>query len=163
MLKGYKLRENDPLPIAKLPSALAYHAIDHFHPSMELRLEKESIKVTRQKVHNMLGIPMGSWKLEDLEQRPFNDPLIKESTMRTLDNGGTISMKLLKRFTEDVDISNIDWCEYILDCLYTNHHLEAGLKKRIKIKTKTRCLGKLEHHGEFDPREEHDGINVYKD
>ncbi|GJR63134.1 hypothetical protein Tco_1505296 [Tanacetum coccineum] len=30
------------------------------------------------------------------------------------------------------------------------------------METKTRCLGKLEHHGEFDPEEEHDGMNVYK-
>ncbi|GJT86936.1 hypothetical protein Tco_1068653 [Tanacetum coccineum] len=66
-------------PIVELPSALAYHAIDHFHPgSMELRLEKGSIKATRQKVQDMLGIPMGSRKLEDLEQRPSNDPFIKE-------------------------------------------------------------------------------------
>ncbi|GKC51558.1 hypothetical protein Tco_1074303 [Tanacetum coccineum] len=65
--------------IVELPSALAYHAIDHFHPgSMELRLEKGSIKATRQKVHDMLGIPMGSRKLEDLEQRPSDDPFIKE-------------------------------------------------------------------------------------
>ncbi|GJY61365.1 hypothetical protein Tco_0462022 [Tanacetum coccineum] len=42
-----------------------------------------------------------------------------ESTMETLDNGGRVSMKLLKRITEDVDISDIDWCGYILDCLHT--------------------------------------------
>nr|GEZ51213.1 hypothetical protein [Tanacetum cinerariifolium] len=66
-------------PIVELPSVLAYHAIDHFHPrSMEPRLEKGSIKATRQKVHDMLGIPMGSRKLKDLEQRPSNDPFIKE-------------------------------------------------------------------------------------
>ncbi|GJV60508.1 hypothetical protein Tco_1466608 [Tanacetum coccineum] len=66
-------------PIVELPSALAYHAINHFHlGSMELRLEKGSIKATRQKVHDMLGIPMGSKKLEDLEERPSNDSFIKE-------------------------------------------------------------------------------------
>ncbi|GKD90522.1 hypothetical protein Tco_1366029 [Tanacetum coccineum] len=35
------------------------------------------------------------------------------------------------------------------------------MKKRIKMETETRCLGKLEHHGEFDPEEEQDGMNVY--
>nr|GEW91189.1 hypothetical protein [Tanacetum cinerariifolium] len=30
----------------------------------------------------------------------------------------------------------------------------------IKMETETRCLGKLEHHGEFDPEEEQDGMNV---
>nr|GEW20919.1 hypothetical protein [Tanacetum cinerariifolium] len=244
--KGKGSKSEKPYPTFELPSALAYHAIDHFHPrSMELRLEKGSIKATRQKVHDMLGIPMGSRKLEDLEQRPSNDPFIKEweeqfkhvqkptpaaialvishtteadlmfqrnfitlfeSTMGTLDNGGRVSTKLLKRITEDVDISDIDWCGYILDCLHTSkknwkdmktrknfyykpltflcllyldstifqdlrvlHHRPAlrswntaTRKKRIKMETKTRCLGKLEHHGEFDPEEEQDGMNVYK-
>ncbi|GJX68543.1 peptidase C48, SUMO/sentrin/Ubl1 [Tanacetum coccineum] len=233
-------------PIVELPSALAYHAIDHFHPgSMELRLEKGSIKATRQKVQEMLGIPMGSRKLEDLEQRPFNDPFIKEwenqfkhvkkptpaaiasvisdstqadfmfrmnfitlfgSTMGTLDNGGRVSTKLLKGITEDVDISEIDWCGYILDCLQNSkknwkdvktrknfyygpltflcllyldstifpdlrvlRHRPAlrswnttTMRKRIKMETETRRLGKLEHHGEFNHEEEQDGINVYK-
>ncbi|GKE15509.1 hypothetical protein Tco_1423086, partial [Tanacetum coccineum] len=157
-------------PIVELPSALAYHAIDHFHPgSMELRLEKGSIKATRQKVHDMLGIPMGSRKLEDLEERPSNDPFIKEwekqfkhvpkptpaaiasvisdtteadfmfrmnfitlfgSTMGTLDNGGRVSTKLLKRITEDVDISDIDWCGYILDCLQTSKKNWKDVKTR---------------------------------
>ncbi|GJT06439.1 hypothetical protein Tco_0840901 [Tanacetum coccineum] len=70
-LKGMGFERMIHFPIVELPSALAYHAIEHFHPgSMELRLEKGSIKATRQKVHDMLGIPMGSGKLEDLEQRP---------------------------------------------------------------------------------------------
>ncbi|GJV73297.1 hypothetical protein Tco_1493292 [Tanacetum coccineum] len=212
---------------------------------MELRLEKGSIKATRQKVQDMLGIPMGSRKLEEMEQRPFNDPFIKEwenqfkhvkkptpaaiasvisdstqadfmfqmnfitlfgSTMGTLDNGGRVSTKLLKGITEDVDISEIDWCGYILDCLKNSkknwkdvktrknfyygpltflcllyldstifpdlrvlRHRPAlrswnttTMRKRIKMETETRRLGKLEHHGEFNHEEEQDGINVYK-
>ncbi|GKG31807.1 hypothetical protein Tco_0426757, partial [Tanacetum coccineum] len=93
-----------------------------------------SIKATRQKVQDMLGIPMGSKKLEDLEQRPSKDPFIKEwenqfkhvkkptpaaiasviSDSTQVDNGGRVSTKLLKGITEDVDISEIDWCGYIL-------------------------------------------------
>ncbi|GKD26149.1 hypothetical protein Tco_1232363, partial [Tanacetum coccineum] len=65
-------------PIIELPSSHAFHVIEHFHPaSMELRLERRSIKITRQKVNDMLGIPMGSRKLEDLEEKPSNDPFIK--------------------------------------------------------------------------------------
>ncbi|GKA03896.1 hypothetical protein Tco_0676677 [Tanacetum coccineum] len=45
---------------------------------MELRLQKGSIKATIQKVHDMLGIPIGKRKLEDLEQRPSNDPFNTE-------------------------------------------------------------------------------------
>ncbi|GKD11451.1 hypothetical protein Tco_1191136 [Tanacetum coccineum] len=143
-------------PIVELPSALAYHAIDHFHPgSMELRLEKGSIKATRQKVHDMLGIPMGRRKLKDLEERPSNDPFIKD-TMGTLDNGGRVSTKLLKRITEDVDISYIDWCRYILDCLQTS-------KKNWKdVKTRNNFYYGPVTFLCFDPEEEQDGMNVYK-
>ncbi|GKF40413.1 hypothetical protein Tco_0120474 [Tanacetum coccineum] len=65
--------------IVELPSTLAYHVIENFHtPSMELRLQKGSIKATRQKFHDILSIPMGKTKLEDLEQRPYNNPFIAE-------------------------------------------------------------------------------------
>ncbi|GJV16420.1 hypothetical protein Tco_1361743 [Tanacetum coccineum] len=153
-------------------------------------------KDNKTKSTRMLGIPMGIRKLEDLEQRPSNNPFIKEwekqfkhvpkptpaaiasvisdtteadfvfrmnfitlfeSTMRTLDNGGKVLTKLLKRITKDVDISDIDWCRPTLRSWNT-----TTMKKRIKIETETRCLGKLEHNGEFDPEEEHDGMNVYK-
>ncbi|GJU34528.1 hypothetical protein Tco_1182882 [Tanacetum coccineum] len=233
-------------PIVELPSALAFHMIEHFHPaSMELRLERGSIKITRQKVNDMLGIPMGSKKLEDMEEKPSNDPFIKQweeqfrhlqkptppaiasvisdtkevdfmfkmifvtlfgSTMGTLENGGRVSTKLLKRISEDVDISYIDWCRYILDCLRPSRnnwkdvkiqknfyygpltflcllYLDSTIfldlrvishrpalrswnttttKKRITMETEKRCLGKLEHHVEFDPKEEQNGLDLYK-
>ncbi|GKD46779.1 hypothetical protein Tco_1271424 [Tanacetum coccineum] len=116
------------------------------------------------------------------------------STMGTLDNGGRVSTKLLKRITKDVDIlqtSKKNWkdvktrnnfyygpltflCLLYLDStifpdLRVLRHRPAlrswnttTMKKRIKMETETRCLGKLEHHGEFDPEEEQDGMNVYK-
>ncbi|GJT06440.1 hypothetical protein Tco_0840902 [Tanacetum coccineum] len=118
---------------------------------MELRLEKGSIKETRQKVHDMLGIPMGSRKLEDLEQRPSNDPFIKEWEEQfkhmpkptpaaiasvisdTTEADFMVSTKLLKRITEDVDISDIDWCGYILDFLHTraDSNNTGGLDQQI--------------------------------
>nr|GEV06822.1 ankyrin repeat-containing domain, PGG domain protein [Tanacetum cinerariifolium] len=148
------------IPIVELPATLAYHVIKNFHtPSMELRLQKGSIKATRQKVHDILGIPMGNRKLEVLEQKDANDPFITEweeqyshiqkptppaialqmlgrheadfmfkmnfitlfgSTMGTLENGGKVPTKLLKCIKEEVDITEIDWCDYILDSLRTN-------------------------------------------
>ncbi|GJV99077.1 putative reverse transcriptase domain-containing protein [Tanacetum coccineum] len=36
------------------------------------------------------------------------------------------------------------------------------MRKRIKMETSQRCLGSLEHHGEFDPEEEQNGIDLYK-
>ncbi|GJX43001.1 hypothetical protein Tco_0259677 [Tanacetum coccineum] len=212
---------------------------------MELRLQKGSIKATRQKVHDILGIPMGNTKLQDLEQRDANDPFIAEweeqyshlqkptppaialqisgtheadfmfkmnfitlfeSTMGTLENGGRVPTKLLKCIKEEDDIAEIDWCDYILDCLCTSKlnwkdvktkknfyygpltflcllYLDSTffpdlnnvrhrpairswntmmMRKRIKMETSQRCLGSLEHHGEFDPEEEQNGIDLYK-
>nr|GEU54486.1 hypothetical protein [Tanacetum cinerariifolium] len=42
----------------------------------EARLQKGLVKATRQKVHDILGIPIGNIKLQDLEQRDANDPFI---------------------------------------------------------------------------------------
>ncbi|GJT00373.1 hypothetical protein Tco_0821542 [Tanacetum coccineum] len=78
-LKEIRFERYINFPIVKNPSTLAYHVIDKFHTSsMELRLEKGSIKVTIQKIHEILVIPMGETKLEDLNERPSNDPFIKE-------------------------------------------------------------------------------------
>nr|GEU92489.1 hypothetical protein [Tanacetum cinerariifolium] len=233
-------------PIVELPSTLAYHVIDNFYtPSMELRLQKGSVKATRQKVHDILGIPMGNTKLQDLEQRDANDPFIAEleaqyshlkkptpsaialqisstteedfmfkmnfitmfgSTIGTLENGGRVPTKLLKCIKEEDDIAKIDWCGYILDCLRNykvnwkdaknKNNFYDGLltflcllyldstffldlniirhrpsirswntmmiRKRINMETRQKCLGSLEHHGDFNPEEEPIGIDLYK-
>nr|GEU57996.1 hypothetical protein [Tanacetum cinerariifolium] len=215
-------------PIVRLPSTLVYHVIEKFHtPSMELGLQKGSIKATSQKVHDILGIQMRNTKLQDLEQREANDHFIdeweeqyshlqkptppvialqisgtheadfmfkinfitlSESTMGTLENGGRVPTKLLKCIKEEDDIAEIDWCDYILDCLRTSKlnwkdvktkkNFYYGpltfyvriirrwntmmMRKRIKMETSQRCLESLEHHGEFDPKEENNGIDLYK-
>nr|GEU63120.1 reverse transcriptase domain-containing protein [Tanacetum cinerariifolium] len=47
-------------------------------PRKKVTLQKGSVKATRQKVHDILGIPMENTKLQDLEQRDANDPFIVE-------------------------------------------------------------------------------------
>nr|GEV44958.1 hypothetical protein [Tanacetum cinerariifolium] len=144
-------------PIVELPSTLAYHVIEKFHaPSMELRLQRGSIKATRQKVHDMLGIPMGSRKLEDLEKRTSKDTFITD-TMGTLENGGRVPTKLIKYITKDVDISYIDWCRPAIGSWNT-----TIMRKRITMEKKQSCLGNLEHHGDFDPDEQQHGLDLYK-
>ncbi|GJY95175.1 hypothetical protein Tco_0511536 [Tanacetum coccineum] len=130
---------------------------------MELRLQKGSIKATRQIVNDILGIPMGNTKLQDLDKIPDNDLFIAEweaqynhlgkptpriialqmscttkadfmfkinflslfgSTMGTLKNGGRVPKKLVKCIKEETDISDIDWCGYILDCLHDNSSMD---------------------------------------
>ncbi|PWA70327.1 hypothetical protein CTI12_AA289060 [Artemisia annua] len=232
-------------PITELPGALLYYVVDKFHPtSMELRLEKGSIKITKQRINDMIGVPMGKTKLEDLEQRDPDDPFIAEwesqysnvakitpaaisteitstfdadfiftinfltlfaSTMRKVDNGAKVYRTVLNHVKENDVISDIDWCGYILECLRTSRHnwekvkkgdfyygpatflcllyLEStnfpqfqvmrhrpamrswkthAIRKRIRMQIKDNCLGKLEHHEEFDPEEEQTGLNFYK-
>nr|GEU48346.1 hypothetical protein [Tanacetum cinerariifolium] len=120
--------------ITELPSTMAYHVIENFHaPSTKLRLQKGSIKATRQKVHDILGIPMGKMKLEDLEQRPYNDHLGKPTPP-------TIALQ----------ISVIRSWNTLL------------MRKWITIETRKRCLGNLEHYEEFDPKKEQTDIDLYK-
>ena len=64
-------------PLNELPGSLGYYVLEHFHPkSMELRLERGSIKVTRQKIHDMLGVPMGRRKIDEMEPREWNDEFV---------------------------------------------------------------------------------------
>ncbi|PWA75107.1 hypothetical protein CTI12_AA228290 [Artemisia annua] len=217
-------------PITELPEALLYYVVDKFHPtSMELRLEKGSIKITKQRIHDMIGVSMGKTKLEDLEQRDPDDPFIAEwesqysnvakitpaaisteitstfdadfiftinfltlyaSTMGKVDNGAKVYRTVLQHVKENDVISDIDWCGYILECLRTSRHnwekllyLDStnftkfqvmrhrptmrswntqAMRKRIGMEIKDNCLGKLEHHEEFDPEEEQTGLNFYK-
>ncbi|PWA97365.1 hypothetical protein CTI12_AA025680 [Artemisia annua] len=232
--------------ITKLPGSLLYHVVHKFHPpSMELRLEKGSIKIMKQRIHDMLGVPMGNTKLEDLEPRDNDDPFIAEwegqyshvkkitpaaisteitssfdadfiftinfltlfaSTMGTVDKGAKVFPTVLKHVKENDVISDIDWCGYILECLRNSknnwekavtkgdfyygpaiflcllyldstnftkfqvmRHRPAmrswntqAMRKRIGMEIKDNCLGKLEHHEEFDPEEEQTGLNFYK-
>ncbi|GKD44693.1 hypothetical protein Tco_1269338, partial [Tanacetum coccineum] len=163
-LKQMHFKRYIQFPIVELPSKLAYNAIENFHsPSMKLRLQKGSIKATRQKVNYILGIPMGNTKFQDLDKRPNNDPFIAEweaqynhlgkptprvialqmsgitkadfmfkinfltlfgSTIGTLENGGRVPKKLVKCIKEEIDISDIDWCGYILNCLHDKEMFE---------------------------------------
>nr|GEU70114.1 hypothetical protein [Tanacetum cinerariifolium] len=145
---------------------------------MELRLQKGSIKATRQKVNDILGIPMGNTKLQDFDKRPDNDPFIAEweaqynnlrkptpraislqmscttkadfmfkinflilfgSTMGTLENGGRVPKKpSIRRWNT------------------------LMMRKRITMETSKGCLENLDHHEDFDPDEDQNGIDLDK-
>ncbi|GKE52346.1 hypothetical protein Tco_1487502 [Tanacetum coccineum] len=109
------------IPIVELPSTLAYHIINNFHiPSMELRVQKGSIKATRQKVHDILSIPMWNTKLQDLEQRHANYPFIAEWEAQYSHLLKSTPPAIALQISEEDDIADIDWCAYILDCLRTS-------------------------------------------
>ncbi|GKC63985.1 ulp1 protease family, C-terminal catalytic domain-containing protein [Tanacetum coccineum] len=116
----------------------------------------------------MLGIPMGSRKLEDLEQRPSNEPFIKEWEEQFKHVPKPIPAAIASVISDTTEaLLYLD--STIFPDLRVLCHIPAlrrwkttTMKKRIKMETKTRCLGKLEHHGEFDPEEEQYRMNVYK-
>ncbi|GJX58644.1 ulp1 protease family, C-terminal catalytic domain-containing protein [Tanacetum coccineum] len=53
-------------------------------------------------------------------KRAKEDKKQQRSTMGTLENGGRVPTKLLKCIKEEDDLADIDWCDYILDCLRTS-------------------------------------------
>ncbi|GJZ66786.1 hypothetical protein Tco_0630026 [Tanacetum coccineum] len=152
--------------IVELPSTLAYHVIDKFHTS-------------RQKIHEILGIPMGETKLEDLNERPSNDPFIKEWKAQYNHLGKPTPPAIASRInsTKDTDFmfkmnfitlfgSTMGTLENDLNIIRHKPAIRSWntpmMKKMIDLEKSEMCLGNLEHHGEFDPEEEQHGIDVYK-
>ncbi|GJX35014.1 hypothetical protein Tco_0246571 [Tanacetum coccineum] len=112
-------------------------------------------------------------KIERAREHKKPTKKVHTSTMGTLENGGRVPKKLLICIKEEDDIADIDWYGYILDCLRTNlniirHRLAIRswntlmMRKRIRMETRQICLGNLEHQGEFNPKEEQIGIDLYK-
>nr|GEV66321.1 ulp1 protease family, C-terminal catalytic domain-containing protein [Tanacetum cinerariifolium] len=67
------------MEIHELPGKLGFYVIDNLNTKTNvLSLTDNSILVTSQSVHDILGIPMGGCSLESLEPRSPDDPFIKE-------------------------------------------------------------------------------------
>nr|GFA69430.1 ulp1 protease family, C-terminal catalytic domain-containing protein [Tanacetum cinerariifolium] len=65
--------------IHELPGKLGFYVIDNLDTETNvLSLTDNSIVVTSQSVHDILGIPMGGCSLESLAPRSPDDPFIKE-------------------------------------------------------------------------------------
>ncbi|GJT36387.1 hypothetical protein Tco_0926806 [Tanacetum coccineum] len=88
---------------------------------MELQLQKGSIKATRKKVQDRLGIPMGKTKLQDLEQRPANNPFIAEWEAQYSHLGKTTPRNCFANL------------RYIMDCLHTSKLNWKDVKTRINF------------------------------
>nr|GEY51994.1 hypothetical protein [Tanacetum cinerariifolium] len=178
---GFKRYIN--FPIVELPSTLAYHVIENFHtPHMEIRLQKGLVKATRQKMHDILGIPMRNTKLQDLEQRDANDPFIAEweaqySHLKKL-TPPAIAFQISSTTEEDFmfkmnfitlfgsTIGTLDNGERVpkklLKCIKEEDDIAEIDWKRIQMETRQKCLGSREHHRDFNLEEEQIGIDLYK-
>ncbi|GKB66400.1 hypothetical protein Tco_0927812 [Tanacetum coccineum] len=141
-LKQMGFKRYIQFPIVELPLKLAYNVIEKFHSlNMELRLQKGSIKETRQKVNDILGIPMGNRKLQDLDKRPDNDPFIAEWEAQ-YNHLGKPTPRAIALQIPAIRSWNTPM-----------------MRKRIMMETSKGCLGNLEHHEYFDPDEDQNGID----
>nr|GEV21458.1 hypothetical protein [Tanacetum cinerariifolium] len=137
-----------------------------YEEKKEARLQNCSVKVKRQKVHDILGIPMGNTKLQDLEQRDANDPFIFEWEAQyshlKRPTPPAIAFQIPSKTEEDFMFKK----NFITLFGSTMGTLENGERvpkklKRIKMETRQIFLGSLEHHGDFNPEEEQMGIDLY--
>nr|GFA11026.1 hypothetical protein [Tanacetum cinerariifolium] len=147
-------------------------------PSMELRLQKGSIKATRQKVNDILGKPMGNRKLQDLDKRHDNDHFIAkwEAQYNHLGKPTPRAIALQMSGTTKADfmfkINFLTLFESTMGTLENGERVPKKpvirswntqmMRKRIMMETSKGCLGNLEHHEDFDPDEDQNGIDLYK-
>ncbi|KVI05140.1 hypothetical protein Ccrd_016529 [Cynara cardunculus var. scolymus] len=62
-----------------IPSKLGFYVVDRFdEKKMEIRLENGSIKITKDLIHDMLGVPNGGVELHSLQGTETDDTILKE-------------------------------------------------------------------------------------
>lgn len=62
-----------------IPSKLGFYVVDRFdEKKMEIRLENGSIKITKDSIHDMLGVPNGGDELHSLQGTETDDTILKE-------------------------------------------------------------------------------------
>ncbi|GJZ01474.1 ulp1 protease family, C-terminal catalytic domain-containing protein [Tanacetum coccineum] len=110
--------------IDKIPSRLGRYMVANFSPTT-YRVTFDTgdyVEVTPSKIYDILGIPVGGILLFSLDARPIEhdfvslwvDPL---KDIRVGDITSKICLDVVRRLREDCDISKIDWCGYIHNCL----------------------------------------------
>nr|GEV28279.1 hypothetical protein [Tanacetum cinerariifolium] len=125
------------------------------------KLKSDKIKVTPSKIHDMLGVPFGGYSLFDLDERKTDHEFVDGLK-------GQICLDVVRRLREDSVIFDIDWYEYIYDCLRdsklpggTNHYL-GPLTFLIELKLKDRRVGLLDLHNECNKAEVQESKDLIK-
>ncbi|CAH1454220.1 unnamed protein product [Lactuca virosa] len=138
-------------------SRIGYYAVNNFDPErMVLTVERGEIPITRQLIHDMLGLPLGNVNINSLNFTPAQDKTVdlwsaqfnsendispkgvQRAIKRLKDVGllfkvnflvlicntlgqsksmSTCDVSMLAKVSEDLDLSDIDWCSYVLECL----------------------------------------------
>ncbi|GJY14335.1 hypothetical protein Tco_0383644 [Tanacetum coccineum] len=80
--------------------------------SYEFKLDKGIIRVTPEKVYEILGVPLGGTLIFDLPEIPLDDPFVKEwfkNVMGTADTmKAIVNLTVLRHIREDTNIAEID-------------------------------------------------------
>nr|GFB86484.1 peptidase C48, SUMO/sentrin/Ubl1 [Tanacetum cinerariifolium] len=116
-------------PIVEILTKLAFYVVDILNTrKMTLECQMGDIVITPKTVKEVLGLPMERRKLEREGQREYNDPFLEEwkdqmniltligNTLGSCENNSSLKFTVLRNVFEEDDVSDIDWCSYILKC-----------------------------------------------
>ncbi|KAL4567955.1 hypothetical protein LXL04_023552 [Taraxacum kok-saghyz] len=123
---------------------------------MVLKVNKGVIKITREHVHKLLGLPLGRVNIDNMEYQSKEDKIVDDwynqfdarkdirphavkeaimcaeqpdlmfkvnlfvllcNTLGKTNSMGTCDVSMLPKVTKDLDLSDFDWCSYVLKCL----------------------------------------------
>ncbi|CAH1427221.1 unnamed protein product [Lactuca virosa] len=86
-----------------VPLKIVYYVLDHFNfESLEVEFDNCEVSVDSKSVQEMLGLPSGGSLLSNMDYISENN---EESWFEWEEK------------QRDIDLSSIDWCDYIVDCL----------------------------------------------
>ncbi|PWA59440.1 hypothetical protein CTI12_AA391600 [Artemisia annua] len=108
---------------------------------MNLRLPTGNLQISPQTVRLVLGLPMGSRRLErneDKEKRMINlkkngriNTKMKTiaNTLGACGNNSVVKTTVLENILEEDDVTEIDWCRYVYECARSSKEDWATRKK----------------------------------
>ncbi|KAL4589589.1 hypothetical protein LXL04_002497 [Taraxacum kok-saghyz] len=92
-----------------VPMKMCYYVLEKLDvEGMKVVLETGVLDVSVQSVYDRLGLPLGGMSFEEMEAVDEDD---KESSC------GSANLNALYHIKKETDISSINWCQYVVDCL----------------------------------------------
>ncbi|GKA84341.1 peptidase C48, SUMO/sentrin/Ubl1, partial [Tanacetum coccineum] len=117
VIREMGFRDLIEFPIFEIPTKLAFYVVDILNTTnMTLECPMGDIEITPKTVKQVLGLPMGRRRLEREGQREYNDPFL----LQWKDQFRNVNKLTIKALSDNVfegdDVSDIDWCSYIIEC-----------------------------------------------
>lgn len=144
-----------------IPGKLNYMLVDNYDPTRNrLKVNNRWINITKELVHDVMGLPMGGENIKELESCAYNDPVLQQwkaqypkklysakaysrlineteeddimfrlnflilfiNTFVESKLMGTCEVKIVEKLIPISDVSCLDWCQYMIDCLETKKY-----------------------------------------